>query len=85
MPSRRGYPHRKLLGHAMSSHHDADLTSASLLMAVARRGVRQPGTVFYSVRGGECIAGDYAAVCAKVGVTQSMAAWPTGPRWARRT
>ena len=63
---------RKLLGHAMSAHHDAALTSASLLMAIARRGGQRPGTIFHSDRGGEYVAGDYAAACANVGVTQSM-------------
>lgn len=63
---------RKLLGHAMSDHHDADLTSASLLMAIAKRGGKRPGTIFHSDRGGEYVAGDYAQLCTKVGVTQSM-------------
>lgn len=56
----------------MSDHHDAELPSASLLMAIAKRGGRRPGTIFPSDRGGDCVAGDYARLCAKVGVTLSM-------------
>lgn len=63
---------RRALGHAMSGHHDADLTTASLQMAVATRGGKRPNTIFHSDRGGEYIAADYAEACRRNGVRQSM-------------
>ncbi|MEU4836589.1 hypothetical protein AB0G16_38720, partial [Streptosporangium sp. NPDC023615] len=44
---------RRLLGYAMSEHHDAALTVASLQMAVATRGGAVDGVVFHSDRGSE--------------------------------
>ncbi|WP_157530417.1 DDE-type integrase/transposase/recombinase, partial [Microtetraspora niveoalba] len=41
---------RRLLGYAMSEHHDAALTVASLQMAVATRGGDVDGVVFHSDR-----------------------------------
>jgi putative transposase len=63
---------RRLLGYAMSTHHDAQLTCASLQMAAATRGGEVDGVIFHSDRGSEYTAADYAAVCARLGVTQSM-------------
>ncbi|MEU8804942.1 IS3 family transposase [Spirillospora sp. NPDC048819] len=63
---------RRLLGFAMSPHHDADLTIASLQMAVATRGGDVDGVIFHSDRGSEYTASRHQAVCRRLGVTQSM-------------
>ncbi|WP_223168029.1 IS3 family transposase [Nonomuraea sp. SYSU D8015] len=63
---------RRLLGYAMSEHHDAALTVASLQMAVVTRGGDVDGVIFHSDRGSECTAARYQAECRKHGVVQSM-------------
>ncbi|GGI66853.1 integrase [Microbispora rosea subsp. aerata] len=63
---------RRLLGYAMSEHHDAALTVASLQMAVATRGGNVDGVIFHSDRGSEYTAARYQAECARHGVVQSM-------------
>ena len=63
---------RRLLGYAMSEHHDAALTVASLQMAVATRGGDVDGVIFHSDRGSEYSAARYQAECRKHGVVQSM-------------
>ena len=44
---------RRLLGYAMSAHHDAELIEASLHMAAATRGGTVDGVIFHSDRGSE--------------------------------
>jgi putative transposase len=63
---------RRLLGYAMSEHHDAALTVASLQMAVVTRGGDVDGVIFHSDRGSEYTAARYQAECRKHGVVQSM-------------
>jgi len=63
---------RRLLGYAMSAHHDAELTAASLRMAAAARGGTVDGVIFHSDRGSEYTAAEYAAICDRLGVRQSM-------------
>jgi hypothetical protein len=63
---------RRLLGYAMSEHHDAALTVASLRMAVATRGGDVDGVIFHSDRGSEYTAARHQAECARHGVVQSM-------------
>ncbi|WP_143591771.1 IS3 family transposase [Thermoactinospora rubra] len=63
---------RRLLGYAMSAHHDAALTVASLQMAAATRGGDVDGVIFHSDRGSEYTAARYQAECRKHGVVQSM-------------
>ncbi|MEV6865011.1 IS3 family transposase [Streptosporangium subroseum] len=63
---------RRLLGYAMSEHHDAALTVASLQMAVATRGGGVDGAIFHSDRGSEYTAAAYQAACHRSGVVQSM-------------
>jgi putative transposase len=63
---------RRILGHAMSAHHDAALTVASLQMAAATRGGRVDGVIFHSDRGSEYTAAAYGAACRALGVVQSM-------------
>lgn len=63
---------RRLLGYAMSEHHDAALTVASLQMAVVTRGGDVDGVIFHSDRGSEYTAARYQAECRKHRVVQSM-------------
>jgi transposase InsO family protein len=63
---------RRLLGFAMSEHHDADLTIASLQMAAATRGGDVDGVIFHTDRGSEYTAARTAAACSALGVVQSM-------------
>jgi putative transposase len=63
---------RRLLGFAMSAHHDAALTVASLQMAAATRGGTVDGVIFHSDRGSEYTAARFQAACRHWGVAQSM-------------
>jgi transposase InsO family protein len=63
---------RRMLGYAMSAHHDADLAVASLSMAAANRGGTVDGVIFHSDRGSEYSAQAYEAACRRLGVLQSM-------------
>jgi transposase InsO family protein len=63
---------RRLLGYAMSEHHDAELVVASLNMAAATRGGAVDGVIFHSDRGSEYTSEAYEIACGKLGVLQSM-------------
>ncbi|MET8943625.1 IS3 family transposase, partial [Streptomyces sp. NPDC004542] len=63
---------RRLLGYAMSAHHDAGLVVAALNMAAATRGGDVRGVIFHSDRGSEYASRKFAGACRKLGVTQSM-------------
>lgn len=63
---------RRLLGYAMSEHHDAELIVASLNMAAATRGGHIDGVIFHSDRGSEYTSEAYETACRKLGVLQSM-------------
>jgi transposase InsO family protein len=63
---------RRMLGYAMSAHHDAALVGASLRMAAATRGGQVDGVIFHSDRGSEYTAAATAALCGALGVVQSM-------------
>jgi transposase InsO family protein len=63
---------RRMLGYAMSEHHDADLAVASLRMAAANRGGDVYGVIFHSDRGSEYTAEAYETACRRLGVVQSM-------------
>src|SRR5262249_29161007 len=63
---------RRLLGYAMSEHHDADVAVAALNMAAANRGGTVDGVIFHSDRGGEYCAEAFKTACRKLGVLQSM-------------
>jgi transposase InsO family protein len=63
---------RRMLGHAMSIHHDAALVVASLQMAATVRGGDVAGVIFHTDRGSEYSAAKTAAACRALGVTQSM-------------
>jgi transposase InsO family protein len=63
---------RRLLGYAMSAHHDAELATASLTMAAATRGGSVDGVIFHRDRGSEYTAETYDQACRALGVLQSM-------------
>jgi putative transposase len=63
---------RRILGFALSEHHDAELAYGSLAMAVAVRGGQVAGVVLHTDRGSEYTAGLFRAACARLGIAQSM-------------
>jgi putative transposase len=63
---------RRVLGHALGEHHDAQLAYGALVMAVAVRGGQVPGVIFHSDRGSEYTAGLVRQACARLGISQSM-------------
>lgn len=63
---------RRLLGYAMSAHHDTVLTTASMKMAVATRGGDVAGVIFHSDRGGEYTGKNFNNLCKFMKVDQSM-------------
>jgi transposase InsO family protein len=63
---------RRMLGYAMSQHHDAALAVAALRMAAASRGGNVDGVIFHSDRGSEYTAEAFERACHKLGVLQSM-------------
>jgi transposase InsO family protein len=63
---------RRIVGFALSEHHDAQLAYGSLAMAVAIRGGQVGGVVLHTDGGSEYTAGLFRAACARVGIRQSM-------------
>ncbi|HEV7828069.1 MAG TPA: DDE-type integrase/transposase/recombinase [Pseudonocardiaceae bacterium] len=69
---------RRIVGFALSEHHDAELAYGSLAMAmamamaVAVRGGHVGGVVLHTYRGSEYTAGMFRAACARLGIHQSM-------------
>ncbi|MCO5967248.1 IS3 family transposase [Actinoallomurus sp. WRP6H-15] len=63
---------RRMLGQAMSAHHDAALVVASLRVAVTTRGGDVDGVIFRTDRGSEYTAAKTADACRRHGITQSM-------------
>ncbi|WP_338089983.1 IS3 family transposase [Nonomuraea basaltis] len=63
---------RRILGYAMSEHHDAALATASLQMAVAIRGGSVAGVVMHTDRGSEYTAQLFRAACERLQISQSM-------------
>jgi len=63
---------RRVLGFALSDHHDAQLAYGALAMAVAVRGGQAPGVVFHTDQGSEYTAKAFRQACERLGVTQSM-------------
>jgi transposase InsO family protein len=65
---------RRAVGYAMDAHHDAQLATAALQVAIAVRGGDVTGVIFHSDQGGEPgYTGElFAAACARAGVRQSM-------------
>ena len=65
---------RRIVGFALSAHHDAALAYAALAMAVAVRGGREviAGVVLHTDQGSEYTARSFRTACARCGITQSM-------------
>jgi transposase InsO family protein len=63
---------RRVLGFALSEHHNAQLACGALAMAVAVRGGQVPGVIMHTDQGGEYTAGAFRAACARLSITQSM-------------
>jgi transposase InsO family protein len=63
---------RRMLGYAMSAHHDSALVVASLRMAAVTRGGQVDGVIFHSDRGSEYTAAATGESCQVLGVVQSM-------------
>jgi putative transposase len=65
---------RRIVGFAMSEHHDTELACGALQMAVAVRGGRDAvaGVVFHTDQGGEYTGHRFRAACIRMRITQSM-------------
>ena len=63
---------RRILGFGLSEHHDAELATSALKMAVAVRGGDVTGTIFHSDRGSEYTADLFEQACKTLRVSQSM-------------
>jgi transposase InsO family protein len=65
---------RRIVGFALSEHHDAGLAYAALATAVAIRGGRDAiaGVILHTDGGSEYTAQAFRAACTRLGVTQSM-------------
>ena len=63
---------RRAVGYAMDAHHDAQLATAALQVAIAVRGGDVTGVIMHTDQGGEYTGDLFAAACARAGVRQSM-------------
>lgn len=65
---------RRIVGFALGEHHDADLSEAALVMAVAVRGGKDAiaEVIMHTDQGSEYTAGDFRDACGRCGITQSM-------------
>jgi transposase InsO family protein len=63
---------RRVLGFALSEHHNAELAYGALAVAVAVRGGQVPGVVFHTDQGSEYTARSFQAACQRFSITQSM-------------
>jgi putative transposase len=63
---------KRIVGFALSEHHDAELATAALKMAVAVRGGDVTGTIFHSDRGSEYTATLFEQACSTLRINQSM-------------
>ena len=63
---------KRIVGFGLSEHHDAELATGALKMAVAVRGGDVAGTIFHSDRGSEYTAELFESACSTLAVTQSM-------------
>ncbi len=65
---------RRIVGFGLGEHHDADLATAALQMAVAVRGGKDTirGVIMHTDQGSEYTAKTFQAACARVGISQSM-------------
>jgi transposase InsO family protein len=63
---------RRILGHALGEHHDAELACGALVMAAAVRGGNVAGVIFHSDQGSEYTSARFRQACERLGVRQSM-------------
>jgi transposase InsO family protein len=65
---------RRIVGFAMSEHHDAECAVAALAMAVAIRGGAEAvaGARLHSDQGSEYTSLEFRAACERIGIRQSM-------------
>jgi transposase InsO family protein len=63
---------RRILGHALGEHHDAELACGALAMAVAVRGGSGNVVVFHSDQGSEYTSARFRQACERLGIVQSM-------------
>jgi putative transposase len=63
---------RRVLGFALSEHHDAELAYGALVMAVAVRGGHVPGVLMHTDQGSEYTARLFRRACERLGIAQSM-------------
>ena len=63
---------RRVLGFALSEHHDAELAYGALAMAVAVRGGAVPGVILHTDQGSEYTARLFRAACTRLSISQSM-------------
>jgi transposase InsO family protein len=69
-----GMGSRRVVGFALSDHHDAQLAYGALAMAmaVAVRGGQVPGVIMHTDCGSEYTAGLFRAACGRLQIRQSM-------------
>jgi putative transposase len=63
---------RRVVGFALSEHHDAQLAYGALAMAVAVRGGQVPGVIMHTDGGSEYTAKLFRGACARLRIRQSM-------------
>ncbi len=63
---------RRVLGFALSEHHDAELAYSALAMAAAVRGGSVAGVIFHTDQGSEYTSHLVRAACERLGISQSM-------------
>lgn len=63
---------RRCIGFAMSAHHDSELATAALQVAIAVRGGSVAGVIMHTDQGGEYTGGLFRLACARTSITQSM-------------
>jgi putative transposase len=63
---------RRIVGFGLGEHHDAELATGALKMAVAVRGGDVAGTIFHSDRGSEYTATLFEQACSTLRISQSM-------------
>jgi transposase InsO family protein len=63
---------RRVLGFALSEHHNAQLAYGALAMAVAVRGGQVPGVILHTDQGSEYTAKAFRQACERLGASQSM-------------
>lgn len=63
---------RRCVGFAMSAHHDSELATAALQVAIAVRGGTVTGVIMHTDQGSEYTGSRFTQACARTGISQSM-------------